>query len=130
VPCFEYRRHQENGLRLVGTAFLTSGNTRIINWPDQNYENGVAKNDATSRRFQAVVRILKRLRNAMDENNVTAAKPVPSFLIECLVWNVPNLGFGHDTYTADVRWALAYLFNNTIKSEDCLEWGEINELKY
>ena len=66
----------------------------------------------------------------MDEKNVAAAKPIPSFLIECLVWNVPNVGFGHDTYTADVRWALAYLFNNTMKSEDCSEWGEVNELKY
>ncbi|SRR5579871_593387 len=130
VPCFQYQRYQENGLRPVGTAFLAGPNARIVNWPSQNYENGVAKNEATGRRFKAVVRILKRLRNAMSENNVPAAKPIPSFLIECLVWNVPNIAFGHDTYTADVRWALAHLFNNTIKSEDCSEWGEINELKY
>jgi hypothetical protein len=130
VPCFGYHRYQENGLRPVGTAFLASGTTRIINWPDQNYENGVAKNDATNRRFKAVVRILKRLRNVMDENNIGAAKPTPSFLIECLVWNVPNVGFGHEIYAADVRWVLAHLFNNTRNKEDCAEWGEINELKY
>lgn len=31
---------------------------------------------------------------------------------------------------ADVREALAYLFNNTMKEEGCKEWGEVNELKY
>jgi len=134
VPCFEHRRYQR---RSGGGYYYTSGTElrsdkggQIINWPEQNYQNGVAKNEATSRRFKAVVRILKRLRNEMDENKVAAAKPIPSFLIECLVWNVRSEGFGHDTYTADVRWALAHLFNNTMKSQDCTEWGEINELKY
>ena len=58
------------------------------------------------------------------------ADAVCSFLIECLVWNVPNEGLNHDTYTADVRSALAHLFNNTRNDDGCKEWGEINELKY
>ena len=58
------------------------------------------------------------------------AKPIVSCLIESLVWNVPNEGFGHSTLTADVRYTLAHLFNNTRKDEDCSEWGEVNELKY
>src|SRR3989442_7005460 len=130
VPCFKYVRYQANGERPTGTAFLAAGDKRIINWPDQNYENGVAKNEVTNQRFKPVVRILKRLRNEMDAENIAAAKPIPSFLIECMVWNVSNEGFGHDSHTADVRWALAHLFNNTMKQEDCREWGEINELKY
>ena len=55
------------------------------------------KNDATGRRFKAVVRILKRLRNEMVDNGHKVAGPIPSYLIECLIWNVPNEGFGHDT---------------------------------
>ena len=66
----------------------------------------------------------------MSEEKIRAAVPIPSFLVECLVWNVPNDRFGHDTYKQDVRSALAYLFNNTMRIEDCKEWGEINELKY
>src|SRR6266851_6702328 len=130
VACFEYRRYREDGTYDSGTAFLPDGGSRIINWPDQNYENGVAKNKETGKRFKDVVRILKRLRNKMDDEKIAAATPIPSFLVECLVWNVPNEGFGHDTYTADVRWALAHLFNNTIKVDGCKEWDEINELKY
>jgi hypothetical protein len=130
VACFEYLRYQDDGVHPTGTAFLPDQGARIINWPEQNYQSGVSKNDATGRRFKSVVRILKRLRNAMEEKNMTEAKPISSFLVECLVWNVPNEGFGHDTHTADVRWALAHLFNNTRSCDDCKEWGEINELKY
>lgn len=134
VACFEHRRyHRRAGggyYYLSGTEFLPDRGGSIINWPEQHYENGVTKNDATGRRFKAVVRILKRLRHELEDKGIAAARPVPSYLIECLVWNVPNEGFGHPTYTADVRWALAHLFNNTRNFEDCKEWGEINELKY
>lgn len=129
VACFEYRWYRPNGTYLTGAAFLTDGGHRIINWPEQHYANGVKKNDATGRRFKDVVRILKRLRNEMDEQGIAAAKPIPSYLIECLAWNVPNEGFGHDTYTADIRYALAHLFNNTRQADDCKGWVEINELK-
>ena len=40
------------------------------------------------------------------------------------------LRFGHDTYTADVRFAIAHLWNNTRTDDACKEWGEINEQKY
>ena len=91
--------------------------------------NGVEKNDATGRRFKAVTRILKRLRNEMADEGYAAAVPISSYLIECLVWNVPNEAFGHSELKADVRWALAHLWNETRTNETCNEWGEINELK-
>lgn len=130
VPHFEFRRYDKNGNYLTGTAFLTADGTRIINWPEQNYENGVAKNDATGYRFKALTRTIKNLRVQMANDGKDVAKPIPSYLIECLVWNVPNEGFNHDTYTADVRYVLAHLFNNTKNYDDCKEWGEVNELKY
>lgn len=133
VPCFEYHRYDSydsSGINSVGTAFLTSAGTRIINWPEQNYENGVAKNEATGKRFKALVRILKHLRNEMEEANIPEAKPIGSFLIECLAWNVPDQWMGQETLTKDVRSALAYLLVSTQEFESCKEWGEINELKY
>jgi hypothetical protein len=130
VACFEYRRYRNNGSYLEGTSFLTDKGITIINWPQQNYDNGVAKNEATSRRFKAVVRVLKNLRNDMAENGHSEAKVMPSYLIECLVWNVPNEGFGHYNIIDDVRYAIVYLYNNTQDFEKCEEWGEINELKY
>jgi hypothetical protein len=130
VACFEHRRYQRDGTYLEGAAFHTDQGRRIVNWPNQNYDNGVTKNSETGHRFKAIVRILKRLRNKMEDDRITLAKPVSSYLIECLVWNVPNEGFGHNTYMADVRWVLAHLFNNTRNVDSCKEWGEINELEY
>jgi predicted nucleotidyltransferase len=133
VPCFEHVRFlgtPQNNRCLSGTQFLPDNGGKIINWPRQNYKNGVDRNAATGRRFKAVVRILKCLRNEMAANGYQVADPIPSYLIECLGWNVPNEGFGHDRYRDDVRYALAHLWNQTRSDDTCSEWGEINGLKY
>jgi predicted nucleotidyltransferase len=133
VPCFEHRRFMgtpQSNSYYSGTEFHPDNGGSIINWPRQNYKNGVAKNDATSRRFKAVTRILKRLRNEMVDEGHEAAEPIPSYLIECLVWNVPNESLGHVAFKSDVRDAIAHLWNETRADESCNEWGEVNELKY
>ena len=133
IPCFEHRRLMgttQNNWINFGTQLYPDNGGKIVNWPRQNYKNGVEKNDATGRRFKAVVRILKRLRHEMLANGHQEAEPMPSYLIECLVWNVPNDGFGHAAHQDDVRYALAHLWNETRTDEECQEWGEINELKY
>lgn len=129
---FEHRRYYKNGTYDSGVKLLTDNGTplQVINWPEQHYNNGVSKNDNTGRRYKFVVRILKLLCNEMVDQNISQAKNIMGFLIECLVWNVPNDTFGHSTLTSDVRESLVYLFNNTIRDEDCSEWGEVSELKY
>lgn len=130
VPTFEYRWYTSASAYNEGTKFIPDKGGEVINWPTQNYDNGVSKNQRTGERFKAIVRIMKRLRNEMNEAAIGAAKPIPSFLNECLVWNVPKEGFGHDTYKEDVRFVIAHLWNNTRTVDSCREWGEINELKY
>jgi len=136
VPAFEYRLYTgattssgEYDYHL-GIAFDPDDGGRIINWPDQAYKNGVGKNNDTGRRYKSMVRVLKRLRNKMQEDGVEAAEEVSSSLIDSLVWNVPNDYFGNDQYVDDVRKVLAHTFNNMLNYEGCKEWGEVNELKY
>lgn len=133
TPFFEHRRYTSaEGRYLSGVELRPddSNPLKVINWPEQHYENEVAKNSRTGRRFKAMVRVLKSLRNEMAENDVKAALPIPSFLVECLVWNAPEHCFGHSTYREDLREALAHLFNNTLTDAECSEWGEVSELKY
>jgi hypothetical protein len=130
VAAFEYRRYVSRSQYHEGTKFPPDNGGEIINWPAQNYENGVQKNKQTGERFKALVRIMKRLRNEMNDVGIASAAPIPSFLNECLNWNVPNDGFGHDEYVNDLRYVLAHLWNNTRNADLCNEWGEINELKY
>ncbi|WP_208721765.1 hypothetical protein [Leptospira mtsangambouensis] len=102
----------------------------IRNWPEQHYSNGVAKNNLTNRKFKKVVRILKTLSNEMARNGIGSAISIPSFLIECLVWNTPNERFNYQNYKLLIREVLVFLFNNTIESKTCENWGEVSELKY
>ena len=135
VACFEHSRYTHkdaNGkcVHISGTEFRPDDGGRVINWPEQQYENGVWKNGKTGNRFKFITRALKRLRNEMADEGVSQADPIASFLIESLVWNVPNEGFGHEAYADDVPFALAHTFNNTMKDDDCKEWGEVSDLKY
>ena len=130
APFFEHRRYGTDGRYLSGVELRPDNGGRVINWPEQHYDNGVHKNTTTHKRFKALVRILKSLCNQMSKEGIAAAQPILGFLVECLVWNVPNHQFGHSTYTSDVRACLAYLFNNTMTGEECSEWGEVSELKY
>lgn len=127
---FTHHRYSKDGSFHEGVALLTDReNHRIINWPEQHYENGCAKNVQTGTRFKSIVRVLKALSSEMADGGVKAGD-LPGFLIECLVWNVPDDYFQNSTYTADVRAALAFLFNKTRSHDDCKEWGEVSDLIY
>lgn len=136
VGAYEHRRYpgekDANGkLRYeTGIAFWTDSGRLIKNWPQQNYDNGVQKNDRCQRRYKRTVRIVKRLCYKMQGDSVAAAKDIGSFLIECLVWNVQDKYFASETYTETLRQALAYLLVKTSTDDGCSEWGEVNELKY
>jgi len=136
VPTFEHRRYtgEENAdgsdQFIRGVAFKPDKGNVIYNWPQQTYDNGVNRNTSTGRTYKRVIRILKRLRGRMLDEGLSEAEPVPSFLIECLVWNAEVEAFSHDTYRAVVRHVIADLWNRTRVDTDCKEWGEVNELKY
>ncbi len=88
------------------------------------------KNRTTGNRFKYITRAIKRLRYRMADADIWDAKPIPSYLIECLVWNAPDACFGHDAYYHDVCEVLANLFNNTRSDEPCREWTEVNRIKF
>lgn len=137
LPCFELRCYGKQAFLTVerfpydlGTRFFSDTGDRIDNWPDQQYDNGVVKNNATGNRYKYIVRALKRLRNEMADNGIVQAKPIPSYLIECLVWNTPNNCFGNARYYDDMRAIIVSVWNGTRTDEACHEWGEVNEMKY
>ncbi len=130
APFFEHRRYNANGQYSSGVELEPDNGGRVINWPEQHYDNGVSKNTATSRRFKALVRIFKSLCNYIADQGTADAKAIPSFLLECLIWNVTNDNFGKSTYSDDVRACLIFLYNGTKTQDKCNEWGEVSELKY
>ena len=139
APFFEYRQYRLDGGFRAGVALIPDRGGRIENYPERlveywptiplHYENGVRKNDRTSKRYKGVARIIKKLRNLMDERAVAEAAPIPGFLIECLVWNAPDSYFARGTWDARVQAVLAYLTANTRSSATCDKWCEVNNIK-
>lgn len=140
APFFEYRRYWRDKSYRAGVALIPDRGHRIENFPERlvnhwpdiplHYENGVRKNDRTARRYKGVVRIVKKLRNLMDDRGVLEAGPIPGFLIECLAWNAPDSCFAGSTWVARVQAVLVYLTANTASSANCDKWCEVNDIKY
>ena len=136
VPTFEYRWYtgdvKDDGSDYFhsGVSFRTDSGKLIFNWPEQNYINGVSRNNSSARRYKRVIRILKRMRDRMIVDDVPEAQSMASFLIECLVWNAPPSAFAHARYTDNIRDVLAHTWNQTRTDNECANWGEVNELKY
>ena len=130
VPCFPYRHYYDaspasyvEGVRL----YPDSGGT-IENFPDQHHRNGVAKNNDTSRRFKRMVRCLKRL-----ENELVAAgelkDEVPSFLMECLMYEVPNDRMASESYLETFEACILHAWSHTRTEGEWRTWLEVNEVK-
>ena len=131
LPAFTHRRYlteQKNSFTdEPGIVFLPDGGDRIINWPKQEVAEGIAKNGKTSKRYKRVVRIVKNLQNDM---NMNMKDRIPSFLIECMVWNVSNNCFGHERYYDDVKCVTEECINKTASEEACSDLKEINDIKH
>jgi hypothetical protein len=131
VPCFTFKYYFSNGSFREGTKLFKTSGGSIENYPKLQLTNGRAKNNRTNSAYKKTVRILKRLENAMIISGVHVE--VPSYLVECLVYNCPDANFGWSTWTQVLRDCLATIFNQTIGQEpenNSDRWLEVNEAKY
>ena len=125
TPFFEFQRYtggRDANLRWVfdeGVKSVSRRGETFINWHDDHYRQGVARNDQTRLRFKRVARILKNVKCDMAERGSEDARAavakVPSFLVECLVFNAPDTCFNLDAnaYVADVKAVISHLWNAT-----------------
>ncbi len=110
VVCLEYRKYThflESTKRYVpGIRFYTQKDHRqIINYPKPHYDNGVAKNKATSERYKPAVRMFKNARNYLETKGLLAANIAPSYFVQCFLYNAATNAFGgtlQDTFFAVV----------------------------
>lgn len=131
VPTWKYKKYFENAAYYEGICLFPDGGTQIIGYPKTHIENGKAKNANTQKRFKRLTRIFRKLRYKMIEDNETVSSNITSFLLECLVWNVPNnILNNYDTWTDRLRQSIIHLYNATKAVEGCKEWGEVSERIY
>jgi len=131
VPTWNFRQYYKNNSYNLGTRFESDKGKTITNFPKQHIANGIEKNKDTSRRFKRLVRLHRQLRYKMIDDGEDVSDNISSFLLECLVWNVPNKKIdNYNNWNDRLKESIAYIFNNTIKKSDCEEWGEVSELFY
>lgn len=110
VPCCQYRRFVNGNAE--GITFWTGSGTQVVNYPEQHYWNGTAKNEACGGRYKRIVRVFKNARNA-------AGSAFPSYFLECLLYNVSGYRYSgshgamfagalHELWNAKTNGAMAY----------------------
>ncbi len=132
LPTIGYHEYFYVGYDLMyrcGVCFWTKSREFIINWPEQTYANGVAKNKQTQERYKRVVRVLKGLRNEMEEKGYESAKKISSHQIACLAYNVSNSRYGATKLYGAVRDVSFEILNHVRKPVNFELWTEIDEIK-
>ena len=131
VPCFQYRNYRKIQSRdserfIEGIKFFTSsGNKEVINYPKRHLQNGISKNNETQYRYKNLVRIMKHIKNEMRDVELVDEN-ISSYLVECLIWNIPNqMFFNTNNYTDLLHRALIYL----VSKMDC-DWVEVSRMFY
>ncbi|MGL5980684.1 MAG: nucleotidyltransferase domain-containing protein [Phocaeicola sp.] len=139
VPTWRFRRYDSETNRnyVEGVVLYADDNQikQITNFPKQHLKNGVGKNSETYRRFKRLTRIFKNVRVKMENDKYHSNDNISSFLLECLVFNVPTATYNKNKYNCiwnDIlKDAIFYIWDNT-KEESATynEWGEVSELLY
>lgn len=90
VPSFDYRRYDDSGRsswKEGSCVFPTGGGSKVVNWPQQQLDNGRNLNVESNHRYKKYVRALKNAENFLA--TAGTIDELPSYFMECLVFNVP-----------------------------------------
>jgi predicted nucleotidyltransferase len=129
VPCFALNRYDAlSPPRYVeGHRIYPKSGGYVDNYPQQNYDNSVAKNEATGRRYKEIVRCTKRLIIELFEEK-EIKREYPGYLTESLLYNVPNDRFGHSRRYDDLQAVFRFLWNALDDEGQYETWTEPSEL--
>ena len=130
VPSFLLHRYDspDRSIKHVGSRVFTTAGDHVDNFPAQQKANGIQKDHATNGRYKKFVRALKSAENFLAASG--QIDDLPSYFMECLVWNVPNsvIGTGYsldEGFAATLRHIYLSTYNKQVD-----EWLEPNRLKW
>jgi len=114
IPAIQFRRYHKfistfDQSYDEGICFYTASRQQIVNYPKQHSLNLTKKHQETSGWFKPMVRILKNLRSRLIKEGILENGVAPSYYLEGLLYNVPNIKFGRnyqDTFVKAISWIL------------------------
>lgn len=135
VPAFQLRNYAHlNSLDskryTEGIWFYAKDGSSVQNYQKIHKNNGTKKNNITDYKYKKLVRIMKHIKNEMVDDRCANGDKITSFLVECLVWNIPNEKImRYPSWSSTVREAIRYLYAE-IEANRHTEWGEVSEVLY
>ena len=134
VPSWEYRRYDGidslgSPVVHIGSRLFPSDGGYVDNFPKQQVINGTAKNGRTRRRYKRMVRCLKKMQTRLVDAEALESE-LPSYLVECLVYNVPDYCFSDESYLENFRAVVRYIWGATQPDGDWNDWEEVHGLGY
>lgn len=130
VPSFDYRRYDSSDRTSshIGSCVFPKSGAKIVNWPDQQLTNGRRKNDRTGKRYKNYVRALKNSENYLVSQGTL--KATPSYLMECIIWNMADATLGSGDLDGGFRATLVEGWSAMKDGGGWNDWKEPNELKW
>lgn len=112
IIAIQYRffwKVNENGSDdfVEGIAFQKRDGSWVYSYPKAHLNNGVSKMALTNNQFKSLVRVYKNIRGQLDNDFIAADKYYSSYMIESLIYNVPNNLFKNslsDTFNNSLNW--------------------------
>jgi len=91
----------------------------IDNFPKLHYQNGATKNaqDSTGNWYKPTVRMFKNARTFLISRGNISASLAPSYFLECLLYNAPDVEFGGSyslSFKDCLRWLAKTAFNGFV----------------
>jgi len=92
-----------------GVQFYRSGDHKIVNFPKQHMKACAWKDFRTAGNYRKVVRVAKNARNVLiaEDDSAVGSTTAPSYFLESLLWNVPDLCFAsglENAYRQAIGW--------------------------
>jgi phage tail protein X len=133
VPSFLYYRYNDANrsqkLADQGSCVFPQGSTtKVVNWPQQQLDMGKAKNSATGGRYKYYARALKNAENTLANDGLI--DELPSYLMECLAFNVPDGVLTRGTLDTGFRDTLSHMWASLTDGTADQTWVEPNWQKY
>lgn len=128
VVAFQYRKYSDSTNFQEGIYYKALDNSKVINYPKVHIKNGNTKNLETNFMYKKMVRIFKKIMYDMQDDNIYVSKEVKGFVLECMVYNIPNEEmFKHieTKYTDNLQKMM-----NTFINQSMNLWKEVNGIKW
>lgn len=122
VCCAEYREY--NSFSKSNTSDYVQGivfwanetNEKVVNFPKVHFDNGASKNQNCYSNYKPAIRIIKNMKSRLVSSGVISSSLAPSYFIECLMFNIPNVNYQNSTHYSRIL-AILNTFHDYTDSE-------------